>query len=98
MPWPSRGSVTSLATANRSADRVEHVAPVRDDVVLHHRCERQRREPGADALDRCVQVVEGAVLDNGGELSSAAVDYFRTWRRAHHHMLASILTTFSSGR
>src|SRR5437868_8486070 len=69
MPWPSRGSLTSVATSdNRAVDGLEHVARVRDDELLHDRRERDRRELGADALDRRVEPVECLVLDHGREL------------------------------
>ena len=66
MPWPSRGSVTWLdkpeawLLADGALDGGEHVLGVRDDVLLHDRRERDRRELGADALDGRVEVVEGA--------------------------------------
>src|SRR5258705_9278215 len=74
MPWPRRGSLTSVAIVapHRAANRLEHVAGVRDDELLHHRRERQWRELRADTLDRCVEPVEGAVLDHGGDLRAEA--------------------------
>jgi hypothetical protein len=45
---------------------------VRHAPLLELGRERQRREARADALDRRVQVVEGAVLDHGGELGAVA--------------------------
>src|SRR5512133_4403411 len=70
MPWPRRGSLTSVAIvpSHGSANRCEHVAGVRDDELLHHRRERQRRELRADTLDRRVEPVERAVLNHGGNL------------------------------
>src|SRR5205807_2784754 len=52
------------------ADRLQNVVGVRHDPLLHHGCERQRREPGPDALDRRVEPVEGAVLDHRRDLRS----------------------------
>src|SRR5207237_5778700 len=54
IPWPSRGRMTSVGTLrlpDGSLDRGEHVVGVRDDEVLHHRRERERRELRAHALD-----------------------------------------------
>src|SRR6185312_13261672 len=73
IPWPRRGSLTSSAIAlHRPLDRSQHVIGVRDDVLLHHRREGQRREPGADALDGRVEPVERLVLDDGGDLRAEA--------------------------
>ena len=56
MPWPRRGSLTSVAICSgardRPANRGEHVIRVRDDPLLHRGRERERRELRADALDR----------------------------------------------
>src|SRR5207249_4468265 len=57
IPCPSRGSLTSLATRHRLLDRGEHVCGVRHHVLLHHRRERERREPRPHALDRRVEPV-----------------------------------------
>src|SRR6266851_1596326 len=74
MPWPRRGSLTSVAigTPYRSANCMQHIARVRHDELLHHRRERQWRELRPDALDRCVEPVERAVLDQGGDLRAEA--------------------------
>src|SRR5512133_2611714 len=74
MPWPRRGSLTSVAIVapHGSANCFEHVARVRDDALLHHRRERQRRELRADALDRRGEPVERAVLDHGCDLCAEA--------------------------
>src|SRR3954453_18854419 len=64
MPWPRRGSLTSVAIArNGPVDRLEHVRLVRDDELLHDRREGQRREARADPLDGRVEEVEGALLE-----------------------------------
>src|SRR6185312_11873071 len=82
MPWPRRGSLTSVAIVapHGSANRFEHVVGVRDDELLHHRRERQRRELRADALDRGVEPVERAVLDHGGDLCTEATANYRLVR------------------
>src|SRR6266567_422827 len=54
MPWPRRGSLTSLDTSDRPLDRRQYVVRIRNDELLHHRRERQRREARADTLDRRV--------------------------------------------
>jgi len=48
----------------------EHVFGVRDDVLLHHRRERERRELRSDALDRRVEVVESLVLQHRRDLGA----------------------------
>src|SRR5712691_2393375 len=73
IPCPSRGSLTSVAiSSDRAIDRREHVVRVWNAPLLHHRRERQRRELGADALDRRVEPVERAVLDHRGDLRAEA--------------------------
>src|SRR6266516_3776291 len=74
MPWPRRGSLTSVAIVapHGSANRLEHVVGLRHDELLHDRRERQRRELSADTLDRRVEPVERAVLDQGGDLCAEA--------------------------
>src|SRR3954453_10037433 len=120
MPWPSRGSLTSVAISappgdvatllgcgdqamqgrrerrwrhhrrgrgrpwmwlpggalirlvDGAEDRLQHVLRVRDDELLHHRGERQRRELRADALDRRVEPVEGLVLQDPRALGAEA--------------------------
>ena len=51
---------------------VQHVGGVRDDELLHHRRERERRELRAHALHRSVEPVEGLVLDDGRDLGAEA--------------------------
>src|SRR3954449_8446292 len=73
MPWPRRGSLTSVAIAgDRPVDRLEHVRLVRDDELLHDGREGKRREARADALDRRVQEVEGPVLEDRGNFCAEA--------------------------
>src|SRR5436305_10586729 len=62
MPWPRRGSLTSLATRDRPPDRRENVVGLRHDELLHRRRERERRELRADPPDRCLQPVEPLLL------------------------------------
>src|SRR5438874_10893917 len=52
MPCPRRGSLTSLPMPDRPLDRSQDFVGARDDELLHHRRERQRREARADTLDR----------------------------------------------
>src|SRR5688572_13610987 len=72
MVRPIFGSRTSTATSSRPFE--ETAAPLRDagaigDVrLLQNRGERYGGEGSADAQDRRVQVVEGRVLDLGGDL------------------------------
>src|SRR4051812_33996946 len=76
IPWPSRGRMTSVATASAlphgPLDRGEHVVGMRDDERLHHRRERQRRELRADALDRRIEPVERLVLEHRSDLRAEA--------------------------
>src|SRR5205085_6688211 len=79
MPWPRRGSLTSVAMGWPSAllvdgavDRLEHGLRVRDDERLHHGREGQRCELRADPLDRRVEPVERLVLEDGRDLGSEA--------------------------
>src|SRR5688500_13598361 len=73
MPCPRRGSLISVAIATHSSlDGREHVVGVRNDPLLHHRGERERRELCAHALDRRVEPIEGAVLDHGRDLGAEA--------------------------
>src|SRR5207244_18770 len=82
MPWPRRGSLTSVAIAapHGSANRFKHVGCMGNDELLHHRRERQRRELRADALDRRVEPVERAVLDHGGDLGAETAAHDRLVR------------------
>ena len=75
MPWPRRGRVTwfaisPLPTVRFIAARTSCAWGI--DELLHHRGERQRREPRADALDRRVEVVESLLLDERGDLGAPA--------------------------
>src|SRR5215475_7542494 len=70
IPCPRRGSFTSLLTRDRPPHRGEHVVGLRDDVLLHLRRERQRRELRPDALDRRVEPVEGLLLQHGDDLGA----------------------------
>src|SRR5919197_5300413 len=60
------------SSTHRLSDRLEHVVGVRDDVVLHHRRERERRELRAYPLDGRVEPVECLFLDDGGNLGAEA--------------------------
>src|SRR3954466_7555461 len=70
IPWPSRGSLTSVATLHRAENRLQDVVGVRGDELLHHRGERQRRELRPDPLDRRVEPVERLVLDDRRDLGA----------------------------
>jgi hypothetical protein len=76
MPWPSRGSFTSVATVtrlpHRAVDGLQDVVGVRDDELLHHRRERNRRELRPHALDRRVEPVERLVLQHRRDLGAEA--------------------------
>jgi hypothetical protein len=63
---------SSPSRSHGALDRGEHVVGVRDDELLHHRRERQRRELRADALDRRVEPVERLVLEHGRDLGAEA--------------------------
>src|SRR3954471_7336889 len=101
MPWPRRGSLTSVAIAgNGPVDRLEHVRLVRDDELLHDGREGQRREARADALDRRVEEVERAVLEQRRHLRAEAPARDRLVRddaavrlldRAHERLLVERL-------
>src|SRR3954454_2154514 len=86
IPWPSRGRMTSVATASAlphgPLDRVEHVVGMRDDERLHHRGERQRRELRPDSLDRRIEPVERLVLEHRSDLRAEAHPRHRLVR--HH--------------
>src|SRR4029453_19471052 len=63
IPWPSRGSLISVAISpDGCEDRLEDVVGVRDDPLLHHGRERQGRELGADPLHPGVEPVGTLVL------------------------------------
>src|SRR5215470_1984254 len=70
IPCPRRGSLTSSATRDGLPDRGEHVRGLRDDELLHRRCERERRELRPDALDRSVEPVERPLLEDCGHLGA----------------------------
>ena len=73
MPWPRRGSFTSLqARRDRLPDRGQNLFLPRHVRPLEHGRERRRRELRADALDRRVEPVERLLLDDGRHLGAEA--------------------------
>src|SRR5579859_3636375 len=70
MPWPRRGSLTSVATAHGAVDRPQNIGCLRHDELLHDGREGNGRELGADPLNRGVEPVERLVLDDSPDLGA----------------------------